>query len=309
MAIPLKSPRFTSSATKNRFLQALDNRPTIKKYESNREAVRLIQQALVDLGFPLPNSTKQYDSPDGDFGSETDDAVRKFQSREFPGQTPDGKIGKNTLSRLDDLLPHAGVPLPPLVDLEEVDIEELATQNVLSVLRGAFVTQIHFKYRSQTINWGWYWRVKQHIEAGKIQIRYDSVVSNFGLGVYNPDERTMGGNSIILPSVDVTTWKLRSVILHECTHAVQDVQGTSLDRIESEGAAYVAQNIYHRLATRNKIRDGSHVAQAIHDAADPLAQRAIAEWYPTFSSQELDNLETAIRNAGYVSEVVQFNGV
>lgn len=309
MAIPLKSPRFTAPATRNRFLQAIENSPTIKKKDANREAVRLLQQALIDLGFPLPKSTAKYDSPDGDFGSETDDAVRRFQSREFPTESPDGKVGRNTLSRLDDLLPHAGVPLPPLVDLEEVDVEEIATNNVLSVLKGSHVTQIQFKYRSQTINWGWYWKVKQNIEEGKIQVRYDSVVSNFGLGVYNPDERTMGGNSIILPSVDVTTWKLRSVILHECTHAVQDVQGTALDRIESEGAAYVAQNIYHRLAARSKVRDGSHLAQAIHDAADPLAQRAIRDWYPAFTSVELDNLENAIRNAGYVSEMVQFNGV
>lgn len=309
MSIPLSSPRFTSVATRARFQQALENSPTIKRKESHREAVRIIQQALIDLGFPLPKSTKRYDSPDGDFGNETDDAVRKFQGREFPGQTPDGKIGKNTLSRMDDLLPHAGAPLPPLVNLEDADMDELATQAVLSVLKGPNVTRIHFKYRSQTINWGWYWKVKQLVEEEKIRVLYDPLVGDYGLGVYNPDESTMGGNSIVLPNVSVTTWKSRSVILHECTHAVQDVQAQALDRLESEGAAYIAQNIYHRLTTNSKLRDSSPLAQAIHDAADPLAQLAIRDWYPEFATSQLDQLETAIRNAGYVSGSVRFNGV
>jgi len=78
MSIPLSSPRFTSAASKSRFQQAVENSPTIKRNESNREAVRILQQALIDLGFPLPKSTKRYDSPDGDFGDETDDAVRSF---------------------------------------------------------------------------------------------------------------------------------------------------------------------------------------------------------------------------------------
>jgi len=210
---------------------------------------------------------------------------------------------------MDDLLPHAGAPLPPLVNLDDADMDELATQATLSVLKGPSVTRIQFKYRSQTINWGWYWKVKQLVEEEKIHELYDPFVSNFGLGVYNPDETTMGGNSIVLPSVSVTTWKSRSIILHECTHPIQDVQGRTLDRLESEGAAYIAQNIYRRLATNSKLRDSSSAAQAIHDAADPLAQRAISDWYPVFDASQVDRLEEAIRRAGYVPGSVRFNGV
>jgi hypothetical protein len=65
--------------------------------------------ALVALGFPLPNSFPggPAQAPDGKYGQETYNAVAKFQRREFPGKPGewDGRCGKNTLSRMDALLP------------------------------------------------------------------------------------------------------------------------------------------------------------------------------------------------------------
>ena len=69
-------------------------------------------QGLIDLGFPMPVSTQRYGSPDGIFGKETTAKVREFQSKN--GLSPDGIVGKNTMARLDQLLPNAGEPLPPL---------------------------------------------------------------------------------------------------------------------------------------------------------------------------------------------------
>jgi peptidoglycan hydrolase-like protein with peptidoglycan-binding domain len=71
-------------------------------------AVRRIQKALLLLGFALPKSFPAGPSkePDGQFGDETFQAVQAFQRREFP-QDPsqwDGRCGKNTLGRMDDLL-------------------------------------------------------------------------------------------------------------------------------------------------------------------------------------------------------------
>ena len=250
MAVPLRSPRFTQVATRDRFAKALDNTPTIKKGESNRDAVRLLQQALVDMGLNLKNSLKEYGSPDGLFGNETHDAVKEFQRRQFPDQSPDGKVGHDTLSRLDDLLPMAGAPLPPLKSLDDEQIEDIGRDAVLSVLRGTYVTQIHFTYRGQQINWGWFWKVKQLIDQRKIDIHYDPIVGDVGLALYNPDNHAGdSANKIVIPHIRMTTWKHRSVLLHECVHAIQDIQGNSMNRIVSEAAAYIAQNIYHRLAT------------------------------------------------------------
>jgi peptidoglycan hydrolase-like protein with peptidoglycan-binding domain len=50
----LKSARFKSDA---RLQRAAENNPPINRGESG-QAVRIIQQALIDLGFPLPISTR-----------------------------------------------------------------------------------------------------------------------------------------------------------------------------------------------------------------------------------------------------------
>lgn len=105
--MPLKSPRFANDP---RLQRAAENNPPMGWGESG-EPVRKVQQALIDLGFPLPLSTRRTGSPDGVFGKETYNAVLAFQRRER--FSADGVVGKDTLGRMDTLLPNAGPPLPP----------------------------------------------------------------------------------------------------------------------------------------------------------------------------------------------------
>ncbi len=104
----LKSPRFASN---ERLQSAASNDPVLARGAISA-AVRVIQQALIDLRFPLPISTKKFGSPDGVFGAETKSRVRDFQRKS--GLSPDGIVGKNTMHKLDELLPGAAAPLPPL---------------------------------------------------------------------------------------------------------------------------------------------------------------------------------------------------
>ncbi len=104
----LRSARFS---TNERFRRAAENKPAIVRGETG-EAVRILQQALIDLGFPLPVSTRKYGSPDGVFGQETADAVRDLQKKY--SLSVDGEVGRRTMAKLDELLPSAGAPLPPL---------------------------------------------------------------------------------------------------------------------------------------------------------------------------------------------------
>ena len=67
--------------------------------EASGEAVEILQQALIDLGFKMPISTARSGLPDGIFGSETSRAVHAFQSRHRLVQ--DGVVGHATLARLD----------------------------------------------------------------------------------------------------------------------------------------------------------------------------------------------------------------
>jgi peptidoglycan hydrolase-like protein with peptidoglycan-binding domain len=97
-AMPLSSPRFNRNP---RMLQAAENSPPIKFGETS-EAVRIMQMALVDLGFPMPITTKSGTQlADGIFGKETLHCVRVFQ--EMNGLTVDGIAGRNTLATLEEL--------------------------------------------------------------------------------------------------------------------------------------------------------------------------------------------------------------
>ncbi len=104
----LKSPRFASNS---RLQRAAEDRPTLGLGEHG-EATRLVQQALIDLGFDLPISTRKFGSPDGIYGHETVAKVREFQAKSH--LHVDGISGRHTLEKLDELLPTAGSPLPPL---------------------------------------------------------------------------------------------------------------------------------------------------------------------------------------------------
>lgn len=94
--MPLNSPRFK-------------NEPDLKKVEAGQSLlkkgakgrhVHLVQMALIDLGFPMPISTTSVSfSPDGDYGNETTETVRKFQKAN--GLEADGVIGPKTIRELD----------------------------------------------------------------------------------------------------------------------------------------------------------------------------------------------------------------
>jgi hypothetical protein len=83
---------------------AYDDESIIRKGDSGR-GVQAIQQALYDIGFSLPAS-----GADGQFGVETEAAVRAFQRRHPPLKV-DGIVGVKTMTALDA---RFGAPvLPP----------------------------------------------------------------------------------------------------------------------------------------------------------------------------------------------------
>jgi hypothetical protein len=99
----LRSVRFRSNS---RLQAAANNRPPMRPGERGL-AVQKLQQALIDLGFPMPVSTRRRGTPDGIYGAETTSIVRKFQRQN--GLRVDGVVGRNTMSRLDQLFSPSGV--------------------------------------------------------------------------------------------------------------------------------------------------------------------------------------------------------
>jgi len=107
----LTSPRFKWNT---RLQQAEKNSPPMRHGERGN-AVRLIQQSMIDLGIdPMTISIRKYGSPDGIYGNETREAVKKYQAQKSPPLKSDGIVGRNTMGALDTDLPGAGPHLPPL---------------------------------------------------------------------------------------------------------------------------------------------------------------------------------------------------
>jgi hypothetical protein len=112
---PLPSrERWSANSTLNdiRAEAAGDNRVLVRRGQKG-EAVQLVQQALVAWGCEqLSRNLLPRFGADGDFGSETETAVREFQS--FTEIASDGLVGPITLSRLDAFVVFGEIPeFPP----------------------------------------------------------------------------------------------------------------------------------------------------------------------------------------------------
>jgi peptidoglycan hydrolase-like protein with peptidoglycan-binding domain len=92
----LSSPRFKRDPN---LRLAANNQPSLK-VGARGEAVKILQQALIDLGFAMPRSNTG-GFPDGIYGSETEATVKAFQRAN--ALSADGIAGRDTLLRLDQI--------------------------------------------------------------------------------------------------------------------------------------------------------------------------------------------------------------
>lgn len=89
----LTSPRFAGDTV----LEAVYDNERLLQSGNNGPAVKKLQQALVDSGFPLPRF-----GADGKFGSETQTTVKDFQHASgLTGTDVDGVVGPTTMGWLD----------------------------------------------------------------------------------------------------------------------------------------------------------------------------------------------------------------
>jgi hypothetical protein len=115
----LTSPRFSLLLDLE---AAYDGERVVSKGSSGR-GVQAIQQALYDLGYPLPAY-----GADGKFGRETEAAVKAFQ-RANPPLVDDGKVGRNTMAALDARF--SGAPALPAPATLSAPWTETCVQSVL----------------------------------------------------------------------------------------------------------------------------------------------------------------------------------
>ncbi len=95
----LQCARFSSEPD---IVRASTNSPPLRQ-GSRGEGVRVLQLALIDLGFAMLISTNNGASlPDGIFGAETLKSVIAFQRAN--GLVADGVVGAHTIERLDKVI-------------------------------------------------------------------------------------------------------------------------------------------------------------------------------------------------------------
>ena len=145
----LQSPRFKDN---QQLQKAAANSPPLRVGDTG-QGVRLVQQALTDLGYDLPISYKRYGSPDGIYGGETKAKIKSFQTKH--GLSHDGIAGKDTMHKLDELLPGAGTPLKPLPTAGKFDFRirvHLRTINMPAVSEYTQLASAQAVYRQYGID-------------------------------------------------------------------------------------------------------------------------------------------------------------
>ena len=322
-----KSVHFRGNA---RLVLVGENNPIMKKGEEGH-AVRLVQQALIDLGYKMPATTAKFGSPDGIYGSETKKQVLQFQKDQ--GLSKDGIVGAQTLARIDDQLVarrvvFKGLPALPagtpgdatdtLGDSIEVIRFALGAANPLRNLNFTltFEQTTSSKPHEVTIFGSDYDRVVKLI-PDKIAVEIEPGLTAAALylpSVPSSDQRKQLGlvtapqqNSLILSRGLTQSLSDRSLVIHEATHAVCDMRklGTT-NALFSELLAFVAEAIFFRKRT-----GAAKNSSKAYQAADKVAAKLLKGDKP--GAGDMDDLALHVRSdpdyGDFTRADVQYNGI
>ena len=108
----LSNPLFANNA---RLVRASENAPPMRRGETDAEAVRILQNALIGVGVTtMRRSVRPDGTLDGNYGGETVEAVKRFQRLvglvDNTGHG-DGMVGRKTMLELDRVAPQRPVPV------------------------------------------------------------------------------------------------------------------------------------------------------------------------------------------------------
>ncbi|MCA9127051.1 MAG: peptidoglycan-binding protein [Planctomycetales bacterium] len=285
-----------------RLEQLTTNSPVMKKGEVGY-AVRLIQQALIDLHYPMPKTIEKHGTPDGIFGSETKSAVYDFQVKEKL-KDKDGIVGKDTIAKLDTKI--AGVPwsiLPPLPIDTPVD---WAVEMIIETLNSSLLGGLTYVVDGVRIESKKFREIADAIEEGRINVFVDPSIG--GALEYEP-----GDSAFKFSTAPKATIYHRASIVHEAVHAVCDLRGHSMDYILSEMLAFIGGSYYFRRVTAKRREfPGQPETDAVYRTADNIAHKmAHGELITQADLNELRSALTA-PNSGYAhnaGNIVAYDGI
>ncbi|GAB5373631.1 MAG: hypothetical protein AcusKO_00930 [Acuticoccus sp.] len=310
-----------------RLVSAQMNAPPLKVGDFGYP-VRLVQQALIDLGYrdKLKVTTAKYGTPDGLYGNETREAVRKFQTDQSLA-SKDGIVGEKTITRMDKLLvdrkiPFRGLPpLPPGARGDSKDDESNARLVVLGALGGSNPLR--------NMNWHFEWHQLSTDTVHAINMtgrHYDVIaqgVHDLSIGVqihsgitaaafYVPKVGMVGipvgvpANTFVVSRPLRYDFRDRALIVHEATHAVCDLRARTMNAFFSELVAFVAEAIFCR-----KTMGRAKSSLKVHTLSYEIAEEIIAGRKP--DNKLIDNLSVNLRSDPtygiYTHGTVDYDGI
>lgn len=122
-------------------------------------------------------------------------------------------------------------------------------RTVVEVVENPLVRRINFKFGPVRISGGDYLTIARAIRHHRIACEVNAEYARYGAGAYVHDGIGVRRNIIRIPFQQAVTPAEQALIVHECTHAIEDYHGVPLQFLDSEGAAFLAQTMYGHLAT------------------------------------------------------------
>lgn len=144
-----------------------------------------------------------------------------------------------------------------------------AKQAVLAVLRDPVAANLHFKIGSMEVKPGDMALVADAIERGRIRIIHRPSMGH--MAAYDSSRNRMAIPFARQPNVGD-----RSLIVHECVHAVMDIRRVAQTMQQAEGMAYVAQALYLK-------RNGLNLANTVVTPPFAVLPGNFVAWTGIFS--------------------------
>ena len=183
-------------------------------------------------------------------------------------------------------------PMSPLGLYKKLPASELAKQTILKTLTDSALTKIKFKIDAYAVSPLLYNQVAQSIKNNKIRVEYNW---NVGTSAYYYEKL----NKIEVGFTAALTLTKRAQVIHECTHAVFDLNKYAKSTVAtSEAAAFVAECLFARINSPRpndpeyRLYDDKEAKDRIYRKAWALAGKILKGKSP--SKNDYADLKTAV---------------
>jgi hypothetical protein len=130
--------------------------------------------------------------------------------------------------------------------VKRVVVGAVLKMEVVALLRSPVVGKIEFKYDKFTVTGADYRKLADDIVLGKVGVFADTLSAGAGAEYQQLPVHTHP-NSLVLPAdwimLGTDVWRRMSVV-HEATHALQDMLAKNMNQVAAEAPAFVAEAVF-----------------------------------------------------------------